>query len=167
MKKEIAFLLAAALTLSLAACGGGSSELPEETTMTKEEMAEAAIELSSDTLGEIEENIAKGAEYKNSYCIISGYIEAIHTDYCEVAPFYMNEGTETIGPDFLILNAYLPTDELASLEVDTQITIIGHISDIGEEAFTLTSAAGNVGQYALGMEMTRKAITMDSAFIYE
>ncbi len=50
MKRLIALLLAAVLALSLAACGNGdsnrgSSESPEETTMTEEEMLSEAVSI--------------------------------------------------------------------------------------------------------------------------
>lgn len=171
-KRQIlaALLLAAALTLTLAACGedGAAPDQAEERQVTREEMEESATELSSEDMTEIEENVAKGLAYRDSYCIIRGYVESIHTDYCEIAPFFLSDsGIETIGPDFLILNAYLPEEELVTLEEDTQIAVIGHVSDVGEESITLDTVAGNAGGYALGMEMTRKAITMDQAFLYK
>ena len=165
MKKLLLLLLTLVLCVSLCACGekeeaakNTEEALPveqenepvEEAVKTKEEMLEIATQLTPEDITEIEENVAKGVKYKDTYCIIRCRVDTVHVDYCELSPFYIFNGQELVGPDFIVLNAYLPTDDLVNLKEYSFVNVVGHISDVGEKTYTVTSGYGNAAQYAMG-----------------
>lgn len=180
MKKLLLLLLTLVLCVSLCACGEKEeaaknmeealpveqeNEPVEEAVKTKEEMLEIATQLTPEDITEIEENVAKGVKYKDTYCVIRCRVDTVHVDYCELSPFYIFNGQELVGPDFIVLNAYLPTDDLVNLKEYSFVNVVGHISDVGEETYTVTSGYGDAAQYAMGIEMTKKVITMDASYI--
>ena len=102
MKRLIAFLLAAALSLSLAACGGSANNVIDE---------ENAIEATPvEVYEDVQENEARALQ--NTYKV-TGEIDTIESDCCQLDN----------------LSVYLPTDTLANLNVGDTITFIGVISD--------------------------------------
>lgn len=130
MKRLIALLLAAALSLSLAACGNSeSSGAKENDTMTKEELLEAAEEKSFSDLDTA--NKAKLDTYVGDIYKISGYISSIESDYLVI-----QEETPADGPidaAKFCIHVYLDTEELAELASWQNITVVGEITDTGTE----------------------------------
>lgn len=123
MKKLIALLLAAVMSLSLVACGGGEgkqSEASEETAMTMEELLEDAISTDMSTL----ENAAyeNKVKAKQDYCdkpiIVSGTALKVEDDHVIIC-----DGQ-------VCLDAYLTVDDLAEIETGSEIKVVGIISDI-------------------------------------
>lgn len=176
MKRFLLLCLALALTVSLCACGGTNDPAgtasaggsPQgSTAASASDPMDSAEQMSTSELGEIERNIAKGLQYKDTYQIIRGIVISIHTEYCEVAPFYEYDGRNVYGEDFLILYAYLSTENLVSLETGKKVSVVGHISDVDEKEFTLMAAGGDAGAFGLGSEFARTVITMDECRIAE
>ena len=158
MKRFLLLCLALALTVFLCACGGTNDPAgtasaggsPQgSTAASASDPMDSAEQMSTSELGEIERNIAKGLQYKDTYQIIRGIVISIHTEYCEVAPFYEYDGRDVYGEDFLILYAYLSTENLVSLETGKKVSVVGHISDVDEKEFTLMAAGGDAGAFAL------------------
>lgn len=146
MKKFLALMLAAALALSLVACGGGggaddtntpsggngdttSTDTPSggedsATSMTKEEMLEQAIECTAGEIAvETSNNIAKA---KQTYCeqtlSIYGWIFEISTDHITIS------GGDTN------FEVYLPSEDIVNLESRQYVTIVGNTgAEIREE----------------------------------
>ena len=141
MKKLLALILAAALALSLVACGGdsgaGDTNTPStgngDTTstdtpsggMTKEEMLEQAIEcdtmtISSDTTS----NIVRATQtYCEKILLITGRIGEISADHIQIDPDSITR-----------YKVYLPVEEIANLEVGQYVTIVGQTgAEIKEE----------------------------------
>ena len=153
MKRFLLLCLALALTVSLCACGGTNDPAgtasaggsPQgSTAASASDPMDSAEQMSTSELGEIERNIAKGLQYKDTYQIIRGIVISIHTEYCEVAPFYEYDGRDVYGEDFLILYAYLSTENLVSLETGKKVSVVGHISDVDEKEFTLKIGRAHV-----------------------
>lgn len=147
MKKLLALILAAALALSLVACGGGSGAGDNNTpsggngdatstdtpsgggedntpSMTKEEMLEQAIECTAGEIAvETGNNIAKA---KQTYCektlSIYGWIFEIGTDHITIS------GGDTN------FEVYLPEEDIVNLESRQYVTIVGNTgAEIREE----------------------------------
>ena len=114
MKKVITILLAAALMLSMAACGNES----QNSEMTREEMLEVAQEIKIfDVYEDYFENKAKGEEtYLNNVYKISDYITSIESEYIEMSGFQI----------------YLERDVLVTLKTGQKITIVGEINNISQ-----------------------------------
>ena len=147
MKKAITTLLAAALLLSLVACGGGNGNTntptgggndtpttttpseptttPEPTPLSKDEMLAIAEEISSlgDLTSELNGNKAKAASYVGKTIKIKATIWQIDTEYIAMS-------TNT---NILVLRVYLPLDELANLKTMTNITIVGEVTESYDE----------------------------------
>ena len=163
MKRLTALLLAAVLALSLAACGGGeagenSNELPEETTMTEEEMLAEAV--SIEDIDEVNAIIDETPDYLFSSDAKLG-IYALHTLYEQnplvFAENYFNkpycitgyvddisdEGFDLeIEPDagenmeFQISVNLVNQDELLEIKKGDLITIVGFLSEVDGENFS-------------------------------
>ena len=163
MKRLIALLLAAVLALSLAACGNGdsnrgSSESPEETTMTEEEMLAEAVSIedidevkaimeetpdylfSSDAKLGIyalhklyEQNPLVFAEnyFDQPYCI-TGYVDEISSEGfdLEIEP----DAGENL--EFQISVIAANQDELLEIKQGDLITIVGFLGEIDGENFS-------------------------------
>lgn len=145
MKKILALMLAAALTLSLVACGGGSgagdTNTPNDTPstengdttstdtpgggMTKEEMLEQATEYTAGEIaGDTGDNIAKA---KQTYC------EKILSIYGRVSK--INTDNITISGGTADFEVYLPVEDVVNLESGQYVTIVGNTgAEIREEA---------------------------------
>ena len=130
MKRLIALLLAAALALSLAACGGGNSE----TAKGKDELLKNATEVAFEDLPNSSNKARAEQEIGNVY-LITQTISEIGENYCDLSPVqYIS--TDSYGRDSYnisrstIIRVYLPTETLAELNFGDEITIVGEISDI-------------------------------------
>lgn len=139
MKKLITLLLAAALVLSLAACGGGSdtpsndtnttnTDTPTgETEMTKDEMLEQSEEITpEDLFGAAESNIVSAEEtYGNKLITFTSQVFDIQKDHIK------------LGNGFSYINVSLPKEDIAKLENKQLITVVGQlgnsIEDISEK----------------------------------
>lgn len=128
MKRLIALLLAAVLVLSLAACGGGGDTTSDESgdttggesnSMTKEEMLEVAVVADEVEIGNaIYENIVNA---KQAYCgkvlEVSSIISAI------------DEDSISLGQVGSFLTVYLPEEDIANLQLQQSITVVGVTND--------------------------------------
>jgi len=139
MKKLLALMLAAALALSLVACGGdsgagdnntpsgGEDSAPGETTMTKEEMLEVAETVSGDDMEA--DYQANQARARLTYCdkpllIESLFVWQVTSDHAEVLASSDSGSTS--------IDVYLPLEDLVEIEKGDYISFVGIISDIQE-----------------------------------
>lgn len=109
MKRVLPLILAAALTLSLAACGGENVSMP-----TKEELLETAQVVDYKELqSALQGNKVRAQEtYVGNVYQYSGFVTAIEAEYVELdATIYV----------------YLSSEELASLNVRERINVVGTI----------------------------------------
>lgn len=149
MKKLLALMLAAALALSLVACGGdsgagdnntpsggngdttstdtpsggGEDDETEKPTMTKEEMLGIATELDAIELDStLIDNMAKAnSTYVGNTYTFSLVVQRVESDYCVLA--WGNGGQFSI-------HAYLPEEDLVCLNSGESVTIVGTISSL-------------------------------------
>ena len=115
MKKILAFFLFVLLCFTLCACGAKKAP-------TKEEMLSSAVEVNaSDIKNDSSENIvgAKG-KYCNKTLLLSGYVRNIKEDHIELSSDY--------GANYMI-DVYLSTEELALLQSEQLITVVGNTTD--------------------------------------
>ena len=128
MKKVISLLLALVMCLSLCACGGDNdtpeaTETPTEATeeqLSKEDLIANAITTDITTLQTaVYQNEVKA---KQDYCgkpiIVSGKAIRVEDDHVEICDSQVS------------LDAYLSIDELVKISTQTNITVVGIISDI-------------------------------------
>ena len=133
MKRTItsifAIMLALAMVMSLAACGGSGEN--SKTSMTKEEMLKIAQPLSNQKLyEELSNNKAKAmSTYQGNTYSIWGIIKEINADSVDLI---IGEDTHYAKDEYYI-RAFLPNDELIQLNIDNGIQIVGTITDIQEE----------------------------------
>lgn len=145
MKKVLSLILALILCLSLCACGGGNEESntdktsPEtidaseptnsediaSTTMSKEEILSGATTM---TFAEIAETTSNNkAKAKQLYCNkaleITAFVKEVEADYVTISSHKY-----TFSGD-VVMDVYLPLDELVTLEPTQMITIVGLTSD--------------------------------------
>lgn len=147
MKKTICMLLALVLCLSLCACGGSNKEsstnketpetidtsepagnediAPVTPTMSKDDMLSGATTM---TFAEIAETTSNNkAEAKQLYCNkaleITAFVKEVEADYVTISSHKY-----TISGD-VVMDVYLPLDELVTLEPTQMITIVGLTSD--------------------------------------
>lgn len=130
MKKRIAILLAAAMTLSLVACDGGN----HETAQGKDDLLKNATEVAFEDLPNSSNKARAQQEVGNIY-LITQTISEIGENYCDLSPVeYLS--TDDYGRDSYhisrstIIRVYLPTETLAELNFGDEITIVGEISDV-------------------------------------
>jgi len=114
MKKILLTLLAMMMTIALAACGGGS-----QSSLSKEEMLEQAVEVTLEDLGNATYENASNA--KEQYCgkvlIADGYVRSIGQD-----------NTVQIGGIFsngVYVMAELPAEDVANIETGQRIAVVG------------------------------------------
>lgn len=126
MKRWIALLLAAALALSLAACGGsdsgGESNNGTDNSNEVNELLNNADELD---LREMNETVLNNiADANNTYVgnnyKVEGYITEIKGEYCSISSSVSSQ---------VSIHAYLEEDELAKLNRYENITIVGQIEN--------------------------------------
>lgn len=128
MKRLIALLLAVALSLSLAACGGGGDTTSdgsgdttgdESSSMSKEEMLEVATIADEIEIGNaLVENIANA---KKTYC---GKVLEVASIISSI-----NEDSVSLGQVGSFLTVYLPEEDIANLQVQQSITVVGMTND--------------------------------------
>lgn len=138
MKKLLTLMLAAALTLSLAACGSGDK------AKSKEELLEEAVELDWQTIAmEIAKNqVAAKKDYEGTICILSGYIDGIYNeDYIELNWYSEVNGVNALFPaDWGTSNEMfhaksalrmdLDDDDAAKVHEGDYVTVIGKLENV-------------------------------------
>ena len=167
MKKILALILAAALALSLVACGGDSGAGDNNTHstpstpsggngdttstdtpsggMTKEEMLENATLLNlSELKTAFEENKVRAEEtYLGNNFKMFCYIDKIESDYFE---YYAGNLT--------VIRVYMSKDELKELNIKDGVNIVGKIDSIETES----------GQDAIGTPLEWEVINIKNAY---
>ena len=110
--------LALAMLLPLCACGGSQ--------ISKDEMLENAESLDVTAFNdEYQSNKVKLTEQyegKEQTVIISGYVDAIEADHITLE-------------NYILLDVYLPEEEIMELEADQNISVVGILGNIREEAY--------------------------------
>ena len=110
MKKLLALMLAAALALSLAACGSGAGQ--NSATLKEEDAIEAT---PKEVYNDVKDNEARALQ--NVYKV-TGEIDEIKSDYCRIGS----------------LRIYFSSDILATLSIGETITFLGQISSVETES---------------------------------
>ena len=139
MKKTLSLILALVLCLSLCACGGGNdtpkttealteapTEAPTEATeaqLSKEELITNAITTDIFTLqSAVYQNKVKAKQdYCNKPIVVTGKAIKVEDDYV-----VMSEGQVSVY-------AFLSVDDLVKIKTQTNISVVGIISDIQDE----------------------------------
>ena len=134
MKRLTAFSLAAALVLSLTACGGGENA-SGDAAMTADEMLEAAEEIDlSEIMVQANANSVKAAElYLGNIYQVTGIIDSISSDsdrgnYCTLEstdPYYQFGGDGWVGGFFEV---FLPDVDFMDITTGQTITVVGEIA---------------------------------------
>ena len=135
MKKLLALMLAAALALSLVACGGGGAgDTQQEAVMTKEEMLENAEEKTFADFPADNKAFAEsciGDIYK-----ITGWVLSVESDYVRLATSN-SDGSGASDLSVIYLHVYLPVDDLAGLKINDKLTIVGEVTGTSEEDISI------------------------------
>ena len=135
MKKLLALMLAAALALSVAACGSK--------TPTKEDLRKDAIEvdLKEYSIAFVENSAAVKKEYGGAACTISGYVTNIRGDVSEVQmkwyqdkAFFTKEELERIDNKTAFASSaffvyFVEEDDLVDLHLGDFITVVGQFDE--------------------------------------
>lgn len=134
MKKLLALMLAATLTLSLVACGGGGTgDNNTSGGMTKEEMLRESVAITFEDLPG-SGNMAKAKQEIGKIYRICQTVSHIEEDYCELCPVISGgvvQGRDTYTIDeATVVRVYLPQETLAQLHFNDTIAIVGEISDV-------------------------------------
>ena len=134
MKRLTAFSLAAALVLSLTACGEGENA-SGDAAMTADEMLEAAEEIDlSEIMVQANANSVKAAElYLGNIYQVTGIIDSISSDsdrgnYCTLKstdPYYQFGGDGWVGGFFEV---FLPDTDFMDITTGQTITVVGEIA---------------------------------------
>ena len=134
MKRLTAFSLAAALVLSLTACGGGENA-SGDAAMTADEMLEAAEEIDlSEIMVQANANSVKAAElYLGNIYQVTGIIDSISSDsdrgnYCTLEStdqYYQFGGDGWVGGFFEV---FLPDADFMDITTGQTITMVGEIA---------------------------------------
>ena len=157
MKKLLTVLLAAAMALSLAACGGESA--------TAEDLQAQAEEVNLyDMNNAVMENLAAANEtYAGKTVQVSGFIREIAADHCVFA----------VSPHVQFsLHVYLDQETLAGLRKDTKVTVVGTLGEVVDASsglifdyyMDLTPAAFVSDQSTLTSEVIRFSAINDRPF---
>ncbi len=155
MKKALSLILALVMCLSMCACGGDNSKgntsnKPETTTMSKEDMLAVAevvspVQIEKDS----NSNIAKAKQlYCGKVLEVTGVVASVKENYVEVGVDTSIAGT--------VIDVYLPIEELLLLESRQKITIVGKTSEVINETTTSDS---------LGLEWSKTHFTMPEAYL--
>ena len=133
-KRLTACSLAAALVLSLTACGGGENA-SGDAAMTADEMLEAAEEIDlSEIMVQSNANSVKAAElYLGNIYQVTGIIDSISSDsdrgnYCTLEstdPYYQFGGDGWVGGFFEV---FLPDADFMDITTGQTITVVGEIA---------------------------------------
>ena len=146
MKKALALLLALAMVLSLAACGGGNDSpksptettAPEDAKMSKDEMLNNSAPLTRDEVSSSLNNIAFAKSLIGNTYTFGGEVYSVAEDHA-VVTFYISdeEGVYATGADMMVADLYLPLDELVSLENQQRLNFVGQLEDVGTHEETI------------------------------
>ena len=135
MKKGITLLLAAVLSLSLAACGGGSDPSNGDTA----EGEETNIFYYPAFLSDIAENEVRAQDtYIGNAYDISGFVVEIQEDNC-VLSFLSENGNGYDSNDYKV-NVSLDHDALVMLNKDERVTISGTIDAVSGRKIDVSKA---------------------------
>ena len=145
-KKIIAIVLLLAMTFSLTACGGGKT--------TKDNLLSVAEEVDiSILMKEAKENIARAEQnYVGKAVVLSGYVSHINSDNCMLKERSRND---------ILVQVYLPKEELAELEKGIHISIVGEITDISNTYITVENAYLNETVFESSGILTVKTTWME------
>lgn len=122
MKKILALILAAALSLSLVACGGGGGTTCTVTNNDGEEETISAHDLKD----VVKSNTIKWDNlYRDAYVVVTGKIEKIHGNI-KVNGYQCEAAVEIEDGWFVELKTQ---EELASFDVGDTVEITGNITD--------------------------------------
>lgn len=169
MKKPLLIVLSLAMLLTLCACAGGEQNaevpnastapeetvMPEDTALTKEELIEQAISFTREDLDKAMSNKAFASSFIGNTYAFQAEVYNIEQEYAVLAfRIEDEEGVITWGGDSLCANAYLPLDELVSLELGQRLNVVGSVSEIVDTSMT-----------AFGEVWEGSAIVFDNAFI--
>ena len=138
MKKIWALALAAAMALSLAACGGGNS------SMTKEEMLESASALNCASLqtSYSENKVDAEDNYVGKIYKTTGYVTDIQEGSIRLTP--LNAPLDVFGEGEIEVEAALSTDEIKALSTNEVINLVGEVSELsGSSDFTICVSMDN------------------------
>lgn len=124
-KKALSLLLAAAVALSLAGCGGSGG------SMTKEELLEDAGTITLDRLAReyTANSVNAKEEYTGKHSIIPGFIVGIQEDYCDLS---LLNGWPAGG---YFARAYLGEEDIKQLsrgDIIRVVGVIGELEDVEE-----------------------------------
>lgn len=136
MKRVLPLILAAALILSLTACGSQNS---------MEKMLEVAEVVSAEEIvSNIAGNKARANTYEGNTYLVTGHISDIEDDYCVVLAeatandnhVYVHSCDDSLDTGIYynadtVFLVYLPEEELAELNLCTDIQFVGTIDEIG------------------------------------
>jgi hypothetical protein len=166
MKRVITIILATALALSMAACGGGDSETSppvstetaestatsEAGAMTKADMLNNSKELDLvDLMQAITDNIVRAEQtYIDNIYTVSGFVSHIERDYIELGIYnrfesyelYQDESPEFWGVvNFIgMITVHIDSDVIATLNKEEKITVVGKITGINGITPTMENA---------------------------
>ncbi len=142
MKKVIALLLALIMCLSLAACGEMGA-IPAETEptdpppLTKDDLlAQAKVVYADEITSDIGGNQAKASTYKGAVYQITGHVHEVNEEYCILAAARVETDQHVHRDNWIdygcdtVFHVYLPLEDLAELELCSNIMIVGEITDV-------------------------------------
>ena len=120
VKRKVLYLLLAAMTLALTACGGSGG------SMTKEKLLEDAETITIDQLArEYNANSVNAKEeYTGKHGIVPGFIIDIQEDYCDLSLF---NGWSSGG---YLARAYLGEEDIKQLSNGDIIRVVGVIGEL-------------------------------------
>jgi|InofroStandDraft_1065614.scaffolds.fasta_scaffold23901_3 predicted small lipoprotein YifL len=137
MRKLFAFMLAAALTCSLAACGSGGAadksassgedtSKQAETGMTKEEMLGKAELFDMQELydGIAENKVKAEEELAGKIFTFDGYVGEIESDHIIFEAYNSSYS----------MKVHLPKDDIINLVTDQKISVVGELTTVGYES---------------------------------
>lgn len=160
MKKYIAILISAIISLSLFACGSGQVE-SEDITESQTEATVASLASKDELLATAEattlwamvedtnSNIARASNtYVGNTYLVWGRVSEISADYVDVGLEYG-----------VCLRAYLPADSILSLNKADVIQIVGTVSEINEDSvFVMNNAYFVSNDYVVTDAMITSAV---------
>lgn len=155
MKKALSLILVFVLCLSLCACGSGSNgeetnaTNAPETSIGKDDMLAVAKVVSSNQIRiDTSENKAKATQlYCDKTLKVTGYAISIEEDHIKLADDFFAGIT--------VIDVYLPIEDLAMLEKNQLVTIVGKTTDRIETR----------NQNVAGSDWEQKYFTMAHAYL--
>ena len=137
MKRHMALLLAAALGLTLAACGGEG--------MSKEEMLEAAEPCNFGAIrGAYGENKLNAEEtYCGKLYQVTGYVQSIEAEYAVIGALDspLGNSAPAVGDGKpTSVDVYLSEEELKQLSTNEVVNVVGELTSIDPSGYTMENA---------------------------